>query len=89
VRFGFKDETKLRNQALAAAATDARGKADALAGALGLQISGIESVAEGSVSMPVPLPVRALGVASAAPVPAPIEPGQLEVTAQATIIFGY
>jgi uncharacterized protein YggE len=89
VRFGFKDETKLRNQALAAAATDARGKADALAGALGLQISGIESVAEGSVSMPAPLPVRALGVASAAPVPAPIEPGQLEVTAQVTIIFGY
>jgi uncharacterized protein YggE len=89
VQFGFKDETKLRNQALAAAAADARGKADALAGALGLQISGIESVAEGNVSYPMPLAPRALGVASAASVPAPVEPGQLAVTAQVTIVFGY
>jgi uncharacterized protein YggE len=89
VQFGFKDESALRNQALAAAAADARGKADALAGALGLQITGIESVAEGGVSTPILQQPRPLAVAAAAPAAAPIEPGELEVVAQVTVVFGY
>jgi uncharacterized protein YggE len=89
VQFGFKDESALRNKALAAAAADARAKADALAGALGLQITGIESVAEGGVSTPIVTQPRALGVSAAAPASAPIEPGQLDVVAQVTVVFGY
>jgi uncharacterized protein YggE len=89
VRFGFKDETTLRNKALASAAADARSKADALAGALGLSITGIDSVAEGGVNVPIITQPRALGVAAAAPSAAPIEPGELNVTAQVTIVFGY
>ncbi len=90
VRFGFKDETTLRNKALASAAADARGKADALAAALGLKVSGIESVAEGNVSMPIvynqPKPFAGAAASQAS---APIEPGELNVTAEVTIVFGY
>src|SRR5579883_1973040 len=87
VRFGFKDETSLRNQALAAAAADARSKAAALASALGLQISGIESVVEGTVSIPIPLAApRAVASASEA---VPVEPGEQTITAQVTVVFSY
>lgn len=91
VRFGFKDETGLRNKALAAAAADARSKADALAAALGVKVSGIESVTEAGVSTPIVYQqprALAAGVASAAPAP-PVEPGELSVTATVTIVFGY
>jgi uncharacterized protein YggE len=88
VRFGLKDQTTARNQALAAAATDARSKATALATALGLQITGVESVSEQNVNVPTFSPPRAFAGAPAAQ-SVPIEPGQLTVSAQVTIVFGY
>jgi uncharacterized protein YggE len=89
VRFTFKDETALRNKALAAAAADARSKADALAAALGLQISGVQAVTEGQVNIPVPFVApRAAAAPQAAPA-VPIEPGQQTITADVTIVFGY
>jgi len=89
IRFTFKDQTTLRNKALAAAAADARSKADVLAAALGLQISGVQSVTEGQVNIPIPFAApRAL--AGAAPSQAvPVEPGQQTVTAEVTVVFGY
>jgi len=90
VHFTFKDETGLRNKALAAAAVDARSKADALAGQLGLKISGIDSVAEGSVNVPRPfIGVQPLSAAAGAAPSVPVEPGEQTVTAQVTIVFGY
>lgn len=89
IRFGFKDETALRNRALAAAAADARSKADALAAALGLQISGVQAVSEGQVNIPIPLASpRAASAAQAAP-SVPIEPGEQTITAEITIVFSY
>src|SRR5579884_3782877 len=89
ISFGFKDETALRNKALAAAAADARSKADALAAALGLQISGVQSVTESQVSIPVPLAVPRASVSPAAAPSVPVEPGQQTVTAEITIVFSY
>ncbi len=89
ISFTFKDETSLRNKALAAAAADARSKADALAAALGLQISGVQSVTESQVSIPVPLAVPRAAAAPAAAPSVPIEPGQQTVTAEITIVFSY
>jgi uncharacterized protein YggE len=87
VRFALKNQSGLRNQALAAAAADARSKADALAAALGLKITGVSSVVEGSTSAPI---YRVPQVAAAAAAPSvPIEPGQLQVTADVTIVFSY
>lgn len=87
VRFQLKDPAEARNQALAAAAADAKSKANALAAAMGLKITGVQSISEGSVSSPVIYEPRAAQAASTASVP--VEPGQLNVTAQVTIVFGY
>ncbi|HLZ07323.1 MAG TPA: SIMPL domain-containing protein [Chloroflexota bacterium] len=86
VQFGLKDETAARNQALALAATDARSKADALAGALGLKITGVQSVSESSGSNPIVVSPMAMTSAPSAPT-IPIQPGELGVTAQVTIVF--
>ena len=88
VTFGFQEEEGLRNQALAAAAVDARSKAEALAGALGLKISGVESVSEGAVDVPRPFYGPQPLAAESAPA-VPIEPGEQTVTAQVTVVFGY
>lgn len=88
VQFGLKDDTAARNQALQAAAADAKGKASALASALGLQISSIQSVSEGSISSPVIVSPR-LAAAPSAAASVPVQPGELDVTAQVTIVFGY
>jgi uncharacterized protein YggE len=88
IRFGLKDDAPLRNKALAAAAADARSKADALAAALGLQVTGVQAISEQSVGGPTYTPPREVAAAGAAPA-VPVEPGQLDVTAQVTIVFSY
>ena len=86
LRFGFKDDAALRRQALDLAARAARSDAEALAGALGVRISGVTSVEElgGGGGGPVPLAARA--EASNA---VPVEPGQLTVTANVRIVFNF
>ena len=88
ISFGLKDDTALRNKALAAAVADARSKADALAAAGGLKVSGIDSMMESSVSVPIPVARAPLGAAAASQA-VPVEPGQLTVTAQVTVVYGY
>ena len=86
VAFGLKDESSARNKALALAAADAKSKADALAGALGLKITGVQSVTESSSSTPPrPYPMAMAAAPSAQAIP--IQPGELGVTAQVTIVF--
>lgn len=89
IRFGFKDEEKLRQQALEAAAKNARAKAEAIARGLDLQIKGVEAVQEEGVVMPMPVP-RAMGAefAPAAP-PTPVMPGELTITARVRVTFSY
>jgi len=88
ISFGLKNDTALRNKALAAAVADARSKADALAGAASLKISGIQAISESSVNVPIPVARAPLG-AAASPQAVPVEPGQLTVTAQVTVVYGY
>jgi len=87
IQFGLKNQTALRNKALAAAVADARSKADALAAAAGVKITSVEAVSETSVNVPV-LVSRA-SVAAAASQAVPVEPGQLTVSAQVTVAYGY
>jgi uncharacterized protein YggE len=82
--FGLRDETRPRNDALAQAVRDARQKADAIAQAAGLRISGIERIVEeGATVQP-----RAMRM-QAAPAPTPIEPGTVSVTAQVSVVYRY
>jgi uncharacterized protein YggE len=82
-------ESLLRSEALTLAVTNARHDADTVARATGVIITGVQSVSVGSVYVPVYYDNRlAAGAESkAAPVPTPIEPGQLSVTAQVSISY--
>ncbi|MBI2886625.1 MAG: SIMPL domain-containing protein [Chloroflexi bacterium] len=84
VSFGLEDVSAAQRSALAAAAANARSKADTLAGSLGLAITGIQSVSEGGFGGPAPLPFARGGPASEA---TPVEPGQLTVSANVTVSF--
>lgn len=90
VSFGLRDASEARREALTLAVREARDKADAIARAAGLQIKGILQISEESVG----IEVRALGRAVPAPspglpVPTPIEPGLISVTARVTMVFTY
>jgi uncharacterized protein len=82
VRFTLRDPDSAHVQALREAAAKARAHADALASALGLKVSRVLSVEEGS-GYAVPIrPVRlAVARAEVAAEPTPIEAGTLDVNA--------
>ena len=85
LRFGLKDEQGVYAQALREAAARARGKAEAIASALGLRIVRVLVAEEGGKpTRPVyaaAMPARA----GPAPVQTPVEPGTLEVHATVTL----
>jgi uncharacterized protein YggE len=85
LRFGFQDETALRRQALEQAAANARAKAESLAAALGLRLTGIAAVEE-EPSGPVPV---ARATASEAAQSVPVQPGELTVQARVRVVFTY
>ncbi|MBI4277944.1 MAG: SIMPL domain-containing protein [Armatimonadetes bacterium] len=88
VSFGLRDPGRARAQALAAAYREAREKADALAQAARLRITGIERITEGGVQFRLPQ-VQVDRAMPAAPVPTPVEPGTVSVSAQVTVVFTY
>ncbi|HZR98356.1 MAG TPA: SIMPL domain-containing protein [Chloroflexota bacterium] len=90
LRFGISDTAALHEQALADAMRVARGRADALAGAMGLRIVGVVSVTETSVA--VPQPRAAVAYAASAPGPGaapPVESGELQVRTQVRAAFRF
>ncbi|MCL4435853.1 MAG: SIMPL domain-containing protein [Thaumarchaeota archaeon] len=76
----------LRNQALTAAVTDARSKADSMAKALGVTILGVHQASESSYT---PVPVMYAGPADIAGKAASTElvPGEMKVTASVSIVY--
>jgi uncharacterized protein YggE len=85
VTFGLRETARARNEALAMAVREAREKAEAIAGAAGLRIRGIERIVEAGEGVAV----REQRLAPAAVAQTPIEPGTLTVTARVTVVFGY
>lgn len=87
VSFGLKDPAAARAQALQAAITDARSRADAMATALGVSITGVGAASEASYSTPPIEPgVRAAAAPSAS---TPVQPGELTVTADVNVIYTF
>ena len=85
ISFEMADDTEQRNQALAKAAQEAAAKAAVLAKALNVTLGRIQSASE-SVSRPVyPMFARA-EMAAAAP-PTPVAPGEIEITANVTLVY--
>ena len=93
VQFSVKDSSGFRQRALEAAARDARAKADALAGGLGLHVTGIISVTEQGTSGPQPRQAQPLAAASAADSgaapPPPVQPGELTLRARVQVVFSF
>lgn len=87
IRFALRDEQAPRSEALREAALNARQDAEALAGALGLQVVRVRSVEEQSSAAVSPLiypQARMLAQAPAA-APTPVEGGTIEVNATITL----
>ncbi|HEY7066984.1 MAG TPA: SIMPL domain-containing protein [Chloroflexota bacterium] len=93
VRFAIRDTGPLHDQALADAARAARGRADALAAALGLRVVGISSVQEepgyGSPYAAFP-EIPAMAAAPSLPAPSPpVAGGELSVRTRAQVSFSF
>jgi uncharacterized protein YggE len=87
VDFQLKDDGPQRKAALKQAATDARGKAEALAEAMGMRLGPVIEVTEGgAVGRPIPMARHAM-LAESFAANTPVQPGQLQVTASVTISY--
>ena len=84
VTFRVEDETTAESRARTAAVVDARAKANALASAAGVTITGVSSIAEVSTSVPytVAYPAAARDSAST-----PVQPGTTEIDISVTMVF--
>jgi uncharacterized protein YggE len=80
--FSASDQEALYKQALQDAVADARAKALALAGAAGVTLGDVQTIAEGS-AQPVPMPFNAAADAGATK----IEPGTQTVSALVTVTY--
>lgn len=88
ISFGLKNPSAARAQALQVAVSDGRTHADAIAGALGVTISGISSASEPSYSGPV-YETGAVKAGAAGVATTPVQPGQLDVTADVSLVYTF
>jgi len=85
IDFRLRNSRDARAQAYKQAVADARSKADAIADALGVKITGIYDVRADSDSSPQPRMMGAMRMEAAASTP--VEPGQLEIGVTVTIRY--
>lgn len=86
VYFGLEARSKPESEALAQAVSEARRKADVLARAAGVRITGVAQIHEGSGPRPVPLVEGRMEMMSARAA-TPVAPGELSVSATVTIVY--
>lgn len=89
IQFGLRDDAEQRKEALKMAVQDAQAKADAIAEAMGHSAKDAESVIEESVSFPLMAKDSIEMTRAAAAAPTPIEPGELEITANVRVVYGF
>lgn len=86
IAFTASDASSHYLEALAAAVRDARAKADALAAAAGCRVGKVKSLSCDSYS-PGPVYRQEMKLASDA-LPAPIEPGQVDIQVNVSVVYG-
>lgn len=89
IRFGIRDDSALRDQALVEAVKTARAKADLVAGELGLKVTGVESVSLESYGSPVGGYVEMAAPMMRAASDVPVEAGELTVSASVRVVFSF
>ncbi len=88
ITFELSDPTSAQSQARAAAVKDARARADELASAAGVTITGVSSINETSYTMPWPVYADASsGVVAPAQPPTPVIPGNSQVTINVSVVY--
>jgi uncharacterized protein YggE len=88
VQFGLKDASAQQSQALTTAIADARKKANAMASALGVSVTGVGSASEASYSSPI----QYAGAARASSAPSPatqVQPGLLTISADVSVVYTF
>lgn len=85
INFRVENQTAAESQARVAAVADAKAKAGALAGAAGVSITGVSSIAE--TSSPAPYPVYAGAMAVSKDASTPVQIGTTDVTVMVTIVY--
>lgn len=87
IQFLKKDITAAQQEALQKACQEARLKAETIARALGVEVSGIVAVQEDGSTISPPIYRYGTEMADAALAPTPITPGELQVNANVVIVF--
>lgn len=88
VDFGLKDPSTARGTALQNAIADARKRANAMASALGVNVTGVVSAQESS-QIPPPIPVRVAAPAAGTVNSTPVQPGELTVSADVSVTYSF
>ncbi len=86
ITFLKKDVAQVQQEALARACREARAKAEAIARALGVTLTGVAAVQESTTS-PLPYRLERVMAGAGGEGGTPIQPGELEVTAQVTVSY--
>ncbi len=84
IQFDVSKRRELEDEARRKAVQDARRKAELLAEAAGVRVGPVLRITEGAIPEPGPIVMRAQLAAA----PVPIQPGQLEITARVSVVFG-
>jgi uncharacterized protein len=87
VSFGLKDDAAAQARALEAAVHEARGKAQAIAAALGVRLGEVLEAAEGGASVVTPQPFPRIAAMAERSSSTPVSPGQLTVSASVTLRY--
>ena len=87
ITFRVDDPSAAEAQARVAAMQDARSKADALAKAAGVTITGVASITEQSENVPVPVPVFATAGAADKAASTPVQAGTNEVDVSVSVVY--
>lgn len=87
ITFRVDDPAAAEAQARDAAMKNARVKADALAKAAGVSITGVSSITEQAGSVPVPVPYLAAGVPAEKAASTPVQVGTNEVDISVSVVY--
>ncbi len=87
ITFRVDDPSAAEAQAREAAMKNARAKADALAKAAGVSITGVSSISEQSGPVPVPVPYNTAGAALEKAASTPVQVGTNEVDVSVSVVY--
>lgn len=88
IYFQLKDDTSARQEALRLAVRQARAKAEAMAGALGVRLGPIADASEGGVEVFRPkMEMAGRAMLAAADVSTPVQPGQVRIEANVALSY--